>query len=313
MSTEILELEAEIEDLPTVEDVTDEDTAEDTEETAEENADADDIDDGAESDEDQPEPVEIELDGKTYLVHPDLQESFLKNADYTQKTQQIAEHRKALDAAFQGQALAEQAHQEQMAIQGALADEYGQLSAIEAQLASYERVNWPQIRENDPDRYQLHRDHQSDLREQRNQLGQAIQQKAGEVQLARQQQQAEMAQHCNAVLAQTIPGWGVEAYGECIDYGRNSGFGDQELSSVVDPRMIAVLHKAAQADKLQKEVSDLKALVEGRKKRATKTTKTVKPLTKTPKGQSSVNNGLSDSDDMKTWLKKREKQVDRRR
>jgi hypothetical protein len=47
---------------------------------------------------DAPDEVEVEYEGKTYCLPPELRDALLRQADYTRKTQEVAQARKALEA-----------------------------------------------------------------------------------------------------------------------------------------------------------------------------------------------------------------------
>src|SRR4051812_16462419 len=47
----------------------------------------------------EPEEIEVQYGGKSYLLPPELKDALLRQADYTRKTQEVAQARKALEAA----------------------------------------------------------------------------------------------------------------------------------------------------------------------------------------------------------------------
>jgi hypothetical protein len=49
----------------------------------------------------EPEELEVEFEGKTYKVKPELKDALLRQADYTKKTMEVAEQRKAVEAKLQ--------------------------------------------------------------------------------------------------------------------------------------------------------------------------------------------------------------------
>ena len=46
----------------------------------------------------EPGLAEVEIDGKTYKLPPELKDGFLRQADYTRKTQELAEQRRRMEA-----------------------------------------------------------------------------------------------------------------------------------------------------------------------------------------------------------------------
>jgi hypothetical protein len=197
-----------------------------------------------------------------------------QGADYTKKTQQVAEQRKALEA-------------ESVAIDQArqLRDAYAErLQAMEQLLSAPEQSeNLEYLKESDPIGYAVK---VAELSQQKEQL-QAIQAeryRIAEQQQAEQQQalQGYIAQQA-AKLAEVLPEYSDPVKGEKLrselrSFAKDIGFSDQELSMVRDSRQVLALHKAMLYDKLQKSKPD----VNKRVNEATKTIKSgnsVKPVT----------------------------------
>ena len=197
-----------------------------------------------------------------------------QGADYTKKTQQVAEQRKALEA-------------ESVAIDQArqLRDAYAErLQAMEQLLSSPEQSeNLEYLKESDPIGYAVK---VAELSQQKEQL-QAIQAeryRIAEQQQAEQQQalQGYIAQQA-ARLSEVLPEYSDPVKGEKLrselrSFAKDIGFSDQELSMVRDSRQVLALHKAMLYDKLQKSKPD----VNKRVNEATKTIKSgnsVKPVT----------------------------------
>ena len=197
-----------------------------------------------------------------------------QGADYTKKTQQVAEQRKALEA-------------ESVAIDQArqLRDAYAErLQAMEQLLSSPEQSeNLEYLKESDPIGYAVK---VAELSQQKEQL-QAIQ--AERYRIAEQQQaeqqhalQGYIAQQA-ARLSEVLPEYSDPVKGEALrselrTFAKDIGFTDQELSMVRDSRQVLALHKAMLYDKLQKSKPD----VNKRVNEATKTIKSgnsVKPVT----------------------------------
>jgi hypothetical protein len=175
----------------------------------------------------------------------DLIKSYQLGTDYTQKTQALAEQRKAIEAE---KAAVEQAK--------SLRDQYAQrLELIEKVLSEQNKTeDIEHLKDTDPIGYAVK---VAELSQREKQLT-AVQ--AERSRLA-QQQQAEYQQKLQEVLAQeaekvaqAIPEWNSEK-GEDVrkdirTYAKGLGFSDQELSQVYDSRAVLTLWKAAQYDKL---------------------------------------------------------------
>jgi hypothetical protein len=132
--------------------VTDAETVEDDFEAFEQQADADEAEEITEADDDdnpdespetdevkddEPDGLEdIEIDGKTYKVPKD---AALRQADYTRKTQELAEKRNVVDATFERLQTVSQAETQALA----------SVAIVAAQLKQYEDVDWDAWEEQD--------------------------------------------------------------------------------------------------------------------------------------------------------------------
>jgi hypothetical protein len=197
-----------------------------------------------------------------------------QGADYTKKTQQVAEQRKALEA-------------ESVAIDQArqLRDAYAErLQAMEQLLSSPEQSeNLEYLKESDPIGYAVKVAEMSQQKEQLQAI-QAERYRIAEQQQAEQQHalQGYIAQQA-ARLSEVLPEYSDPVKGEALrselrTFAKDIGFTDQELSMVRDSRQVLALHKAMLYDKLQKSKPD----VNKRVNEATKTIKSgnsVKPVT----------------------------------
>lgn len=209
------------------------------------------------------------------LTLSELKSLAQQGADYTKKTQQVAEQRKALEA--EAQAIEEAKY---------LRDAYAQrLQAMEQLLNTPEQnEDLEYLKESDPIGYAVR---VAEKQQQREQL-QAVQL---ERQRIAEQQQAEYAQQLQGYLAQqaeqlskVLPEYSDPVKGEALrtelrSFAKSSlGFSDQELSMVRDSRQVLALHKAMLYDKLQQA----KPNVNKRVSEAPKTIKSgngVKPTT----------------------------------
>ena len=205
--------------------------------------------DEEETEEEAPQTFTVKASGEEKEVTFDeLVSGYQLGADYTKKTQELAENRKAVEAEARAIIEAQQVR-----------DTYAQrLQAVEQLLAMNDSTeDLVSMRENDPLGYAIK---VADMTEKKEQL-QAV--RAEQHRIAQQQQadraqamQRQIAQE-SAKLAEVLPEFSDKAKGEQIrneirNYGKTVGFTDQELSQVYDSRHVLVLHKAAMYDKLQK-------------------------------------------------------------
>ena len=213
------------------------------------------------------EEVEVELD--------ELINGYQRSKDYTQKSQALAEQRKAIDAERQH---LEQVKQERQA--------YAQkLQALDSFLSQQNKgEDLEVLKETDPIGYAVKVAEQSQ-REKQLAVVRAEQQRIAQQQQAEQQQ--NLQNHLKSEsekLASVIPELstpkGDAIRKEIREYAKSVGWSDQELSSVYDHRAVLTLYKAMKFEQLQKGKPETL-------KKVQQAPKMLKPGTSTPNTKSS--------------------------
>jgi hypothetical protein len=250
--------------------------------------------DGTEEDSDDSEPEsdleEIEIDGKTYKVPKD---AALRHADYTRKTQEVAELRKAAEATIERlQAVSQEETQ-------ALTH----VAAIDARLSDYANIDWDAWEQTSPLDAQRAWRQFTQLKEER---GAAVHNYA-----QARQNAASIAEHERATrleqghreLSTKIPGWGQDKAVKLLDFGaRAYGFSREELGAIDDPRMILALNDAF-------EIHNAKKAAVTRKQVAAQ--QAIKPAAKVPTGGPAVK-PMTDRASTDAWMKARQAQLAKR-
>ena len=187
--------------------------------------------------------------------------------DYTQKTQQVAEQRKELEAYAESIKAQEQAFQEQMQLNNVLIEDVAKITALDQQLNQYANVNWQQLSDSDFVEAQKLFFTYNQLQQERSTLVSQFETKKQQAIQKQTQLMAEKIAKGKEVLAKEIPNWSPETNQALLSTGKEYGFSDAELNSIVDPRHVKVLHDAMQWRKLQqnsvvkKKVSSAKPVV----------------------------------------------------
>ena len=224
-------------------------------ETPEETATQDAVESGADegdqaeegtTEEAAPAPVTftVELDGKEVEVPlEEARKGYLRTADYTRKTQVLAEERRAISA-----------EREQVSRERA---QYAQLlPALAAQLQ--------QAMPQPPDETLLHTDPAEYVRQEAYYRKQAERLAAAQFEHSRiqaaqaQEQQGSLQQRVveeRGKLLDAIPEWKDEGkrkdgLGKVLDYGKKQGFTDEELNQAYDHRAVVAMYKAMKFDEL---------------------------------------------------------------
>jgi hypothetical protein len=245
--------------------------AEETEEVESEEA-TDEPDDEAEEEEQSQDevPAILKLKVNGEEVEKPLDEIVAlaqQGLDYTQKTQQVAEQRKELEAYAEQIKMQEQAFQEQMQLNNVLIEDVAKITSLDQQLNQYANVNWQELSDSDFVEAQKHFFTYNQLQQQRSQLVSQFEAKKQQVVHQQTQLMSEKIAKGKEVLAKEIPGWSQETTQQLVSVGKEYGFSDAELNSIVDPRHVKVLHDAMQWRKLQqnstvkKKVSSAKPVV----------------------------------------------------
>lgn len=187
---------------------------------------------------------ELEHEGKKYKIPKAVKPLLMFQADYTRKTQEVAEQRKAVEAAqeaFENQA---KAHQEYI-------QDLAQVVAIDNALKQYGQVNWQELNAQDPVQAQSLWFQYQQLKEARNAAAGQIQQKEVARKQAEEQKAleakrstAKQIQECFATVARDIKGWGPELAQQLDKTAAEFGFTNDELRQVKDPRFVKLLHEA---------------------------------------------------------------------
>ena len=234
-------------------DLQDEAEADDSEEKDsldEESQDEDESD--TEDSEEQPKSLKIKVNGEE-LEKP-LDEVIAlaqQGLDYTKKTQEVAEQRKALEEYAQTIQVQEQKFNEALQLNQALISEVAQLTNIDNQLAQFNDVNWQELSDTDFVEAQKLFFTYNQLQQQRSKVADDLSQKQQQLQAQQAQSVQERIAKGKEILAKEIPNWSRDTSQAIISTGKEYGFTDDELGMIVDPRHVKVLHDAMQWRKLQ--------------------------------------------------------------
>lgn len=208
----------------------------------------DDSEEDSDEPDEQPKTFKVKVAGQELELSEDELVTYAQQgADYTRKTQQLAEQRKALEAEAQSVVQAKQ-----------LRDAYAErLQVIEQMLnAQQSGEDLDLLKENDPIGYAVK---VAEMQQSEKQM-QAVR---AERERIAQEQQAEYRQNMQQYLStqaqeltRVIPEYSDPEKGEALrsdlrKFAKSVGFSDEDLSNVVDHRQVLTLYKAMQYDKLQ--------------------------------------------------------------
>ena len=244
------------EEEESTEETQDESLEEESEEEAEE-SDEDEEEESEESvedDDDEEEPLfPVMANGEEIEVtYDELIKGYSRQADYTTKTQKLAEQHRSLET-LENQWKTELAQTQQERMQ--YANNLEQI--IQSSSSNLERFNidWERLKEEDKEEYLVRREEFRDAQDKINQA-RANYQQAMQTQQYEQQRmldQTKIQEH--EKLAQLIPEWTDDSArnnlaADIRSYALTKGFSEEELSNLVDSRSVLVLRDAMEYSNL---------------------------------------------------------------
>lgn len=250
------------------------------------------VDELAPSDGLEPETFEVEVDGEVHTLPAALRGGFLRHADYTRKTQELAEHRRALEA--ERQALSEQA-----SVHAGASNDRLRLAALDHQLEDFEAVDWEAYAAEDAQGAQALWATFQRMGQARDQLAYAVSHHEERAGLQAAREAAEAMAETGRRLSEEIDGWSPEVAGKLIEYAQAFGVTMEELREMADPRLWKLLHKAYRAD--QASQAD-----------AREQAQTVRPAVSVS-GGGAGGGGVRDELATKEWMRRRSEQTARGR
>jgi len=212
-------------------------------EEADDTAESDESEEEADADDEEPEPeaktYTVKVNGEEVEVTEDeLLAGYSRTSDYTRKTQEIAALRKQLEPELESV----RAEREQYA---------RLLTRLEEQVGGNEQEpDWDALRRNDPYGFA----EQWAAWQQKQQRRQAIQTEKQRLESIRQQeaaqQRAKILKQEDELLLSAVPEWKDQKVrqketAELVQFARDLGFNDDELTNVTDHRAIVLMRDAA--------------------------------------------------------------------
>lgn len=175
----------------------------------------------------------------------ELAAGYMQSADYTRKTQALAAQEKQRQEETH-RAVTQTVQQAQENLRAL------QQMVMAAAAPELSNVNWAQLAMEDPARYVQLQARQQQLQQVLGHIAAEDQKLQQQRQAAEQQQREQALKHSLEYLSREIPGFNLERDAKTlVDAGKRYGFSDQELSAIVDGRMVHVLHDAAKWRELQ--------------------------------------------------------------
>ena len=217
--------------------------AEDSDELTVDDLDADNQSEETET----PQNYTVKVDGKDVEVTlEELQAGYSRQADYTRKSQVLAEQRKQMDDELSA------TQQERQRYSHAL-EQLGDSTDFE--INQFKDVDWNKLKADDPMAYIQQKDALRDLQDSKNKIN-AEKQKLQEQQ--EKEYKANMLKHRDEqlkLLSERLPDWtdptkGPKLKQDIKSFALAKGFTEQEINMLIDARSIEVLNNAMKYENL---------------------------------------------------------------
>lgn len=237
---------------------------------------------GGEGEPEEIEYAEIELNGKKYQVPVELKDGYLMQSDYTRKTQEVAEQRKAIEAQE-----AEIKNRAQVSEQELNAR--AELLVINQRLQEYQQVDWNAWQDEDPFAAQKGWIEFQQLERRAGHTWQSLQTAEQQRSETAKQEVAKRIQETREFAAKEIKGWSPEVDAKIIDFAtKDMGISTEILAREINPVRYKILHLAwIGQQSIQKQTAA----------KPSPTVQNLKPLAKvSPKGGAPARKSMDEMD-----------------
>ena len=205
----------------------------------------------------------VTVDGEEHEVtEEELVKGYSRQADYTRKTQQLAEYRNKIDQAVQNYeseiAQTQQAREQYVsAVAQAIETNY-------SHLAQFQNVDWERLKVEDREEYLTKRDDYRQAQDQIQSLQQAQAKAQEESQAEAQKEHQRIVQQEHQKMVSIIPQWAEDDKRQAIakavsEFAITKGYTQEELSQLVDHRSILVLMQAKAYEDMQKKQNTVRS------------------------------------------------------
>lgn len=209
----------------------------------------------------------------------ELKSGYLRQQDYTHKTQALAEERKQVEAV-----VAQQFQQAQQ-----FTRDHAKLLSLQEDLSVYQKADWNALFAQDATEASRLQAQWRQAEGQARELAAGIQAVTQQREQQRQQSVQAATQAAMATLQASIPGFGQETIKAARDTALSHGFTEAEIEGITDARTFKVLHEAAQWRALQAKKPAVQNKVAAAPPKATKPGASAQPTSRLDQAWKQVN------------------------
>lgn len=193
----------------------------------------------------EPEFEEVEYEGGRYQVPKALAPALMKNADYTQKTQELARQREVYEQSMSTVQLMNMENEFHQSV----APEKARLDNIDNYIRSLKSANFADMSTDDMVRnmHEIQR-----ISGEREELAKALESRHVEFKSKFKDAIKDAKAKTHDLLSKQISGYSPKVFEGVREYAKGQGFTENVLDSIeTDPKASAVLYKAMRFDQLQ--------------------------------------------------------------
>lgn len=209
----------------------------------------------------------------------ELKSGYLRQQDYTHKTQALAEERKQAEAAVTQQY--QQAQQ--------FTRDHAKLLSLQEDLSAFQKADWNALFAQDPTEASRLQAQWRQAEGQARELAAGIQSVTQQREQQRQQALHAATQQAMQSLQASIPGFGQETIKAARETALSHGFTEAEIEGITDARTFKVLHEAAQWRALQAKKPAAQNKVAAAPPKATKPGVSAQPTSRLDQAWKQVN------------------------
>ena len=196
----------------------------------------------------EPDGEDFEVEGDVYKLPTKLaatvkewKSGYMRQDDYTRKTQETAAISRQIAAIAETAQTNEQFEKQ-------IAPQKKELAYIEHQLDQYKKVDWMSL---EAGQHLALRSQMEQLKDRANEIQSDISEKSESLKAFREQKRREVLTEGQKYLAQAVKGWGPESVKAATLAAKESGYSDEEIGGILDARFVRVLWEASQYRKVQ--------------------------------------------------------------
>lgn len=186
----------------------------------------------------EPELVDVEYEGKVHKLPPELKDALLRTADYTRKTQEVAEQRRAVEAKQAEINASYDVSQEVLQARAAIIN-------IDGALQKYENVDWNRLEAEDPLAAQSHWRQFQQLQQQRGQVAQYLDKTQADLSEKASQATETRLRETRSYAEKELKGWTPELDNKITQFATQElGFTVDDLRAQYTPQVYRTLYLA---------------------------------------------------------------------